>query len=310
MRYPLWLPFLKNWLTKYQKEMELAVISGKGGTGKSSVTAAFATAAGRLVVADCDVDAANLYLIFNPEHEEEQVYIGGHKAVVDHALCTVCGICESYCRFDAIAEIDNKIMISDTSCDGCFFCSRMCPMNAITMVRNERSRMYTGSFRNGIMVYGRLAPGEENSGKLVSMVRDEAKKAADETGMNIILLDGPPGIGCPVVSTITGADRIIIVTEPTMSGLEDLKRVFEVTQKFSGEVGIIINKSDLNEAMADRIEGWCAAQGIPLLGRLPYDRRVTEAMVEGKSVTEMFPDAEISNILNNIWNILITNGKE
>ena len=290
--------------------MELAVISGKGGTGKSSVTAAFATASGRLMVADCDVDAANLYLIFNPEHEEEQVYIGGYKAVVDHALCTVCGICESCCRFDAITEIDDKIMISDTSCDGCFFCSRICPMNAITMVRNERSRMYTGSFRNGMMVYGCLAPGEENSGKLVSMVRDEAKKAADETGMNIILLDGPPGIGCPVVSTVTGADRIIIVTEPTMSGLEDLKRVFEVTQKFSGEVGIIINKSDLNEAMADRIEGWCAVHGIPLLGRLPYDRRVTEAMVAGKSVPEMFPEAEISNILKDIWNKLITNGKE
>lgn len=183
-------------------------------------------------------------------------------------------------------------------------------MNAITMVRHEKSRMYSGSFRNGMMVYGRLAPGEENSGKLVSMVRDEAKKAAGETGMNIILLDGPPGIGCPVISTVTGVDKIVIVTEPTMSGLEDLKRVFEVTRKFSGEVGVIINKSDLNEAMADRIEGWCAAQGTPLLGRLPHDRRVTEAMVAEKSVTEMFPEAEISNILKDIWNKLITNGKE
>lgn len=290
--------------------MEVAVISGKGGTGKSSVTAAFATAGERLVVADCDVDAANLYLIFNPEHRKEQAYTGGHKAVVDHTLCTVCGICEGYCRFDAITKQDDRIVISETSCDGCFFCSRICPMGAITMVRSERSRMYSGSFRNGMMVYGRLAPGEENSGKLVSMVRDEAKKAAGETGMNIILLDGPPGIGCPVISTVTGVDRIVIVTEPTMSGLEDLKRVFEVTRKFSGEVGVIVNKSDLNEAMADRIEGWCAAQGISLLGRLPYDRRVTEAMIAGKSVTEMYPEAEISNTLTDIWNKLITNGKE
>ena len=290
--------------------MELAVISGKGGTGKSSVTAAFATAGESLVVADCDVDAANLYLVFNPAHDTEQAYIGGHKAVIDHTLCTACGICESYCRFDAITERGGKIIISETLCDGCFFCSRICPMSAITMVRSGKSRMYSGSFRNGMMVYGRLAPGEENSGKLVSMVRDEAKRVAREQGMSTILLDGPPGIGCPVISTVTGADSIVIVTEPTMSGLEDMKRVFEVAQKFSGEVGVIINKYDLNEAMADRIEGWCAAQGTSLLGRLPYDTRVTEAMVAGKSVTEMFPEAEISTILNTIWNKLTVNGKE
>ncbi len=290
--------------------MELAVVSGKGGTGKSSVTAAFATAGERIVVADCDVDAANLYLLFNPEHDTEQVYIGGYTAVVDHALCTVCGICESYCRFDAITEVDGKIMISETSCDGCFFCSRICPMDAITMVRSDRSRMYSGSFRNGKMVYGRLAPGEENSGKLVSLVREEAKRVATAQGMSTILLDGPPGIGCPVISTVTGVDRIIIITEPTMSGLEDMKRVHEVARKFTGDVGIIINKYDLNEAMADRIEGWCVAQGSALLGRLPYDRRVTEAMISGKSVTEMFPEAEISIILNEIWNKMTTNGKE
>jgi MinD superfamily P-loop ATPase len=290
--------------------MELAVISGKGGTGKSSITAAFATLGQELVVADCDVDASNLYLLFNPEHEKEVVYIGGHKAVVDNTLCTVCGICETYCRFDAITEVGGKIVISETSCDGCFFCSRLCPMGAITMVRSDRSRMYSGSFRNGVMVYGRLAPGEENSGKLVSMVRDEAKRVAAEKGMKNVLLDGPPGIGCPVISTVTGVDKIVIVTEPTMSGLADLKRVHEVARKFSGEVGIIINKYDLNEAMADRIEGWCAAQGSTLLGRLPFDRRVTEAMVAGKSITEMHPDIEISKKIIEIWNNLIANGKE
>ena len=281
--------------------MELAVISGKGGTGKSSITAAFATLGQELVVADCDVDAANLYLLFNPEHEKEVVYIGGHKAVVDNTLCTVCGICEGYCRFDAISEKEGKIVISETSCDGCFFCSRICPMRAIKMVRSDRSRMYSGSFRNGMMVYGRLAPGEENSGKLVSMVRDEAKRVAAEKGIKNVLLDGPPGIGCPVISTVTGVDKIVIVTEPTMSGLADLKRVHEVACKFSDEVGIIINKYDLNEAMADRIEGWCAAQGSTLLGRLHFDRRVTEAMVAGKSITEMHPETEISNSLMAIW---------
>lgn len=290
--------------------MELAVISGKGGTGKSSVTAAFATLGEQLVVADCDVDAANLYLLFNPEHESEVVYIGGHKAVVDHTLCTVCGICESYCRFDAIREVEGKIIISETSCDGCFFCSRICPVDAIEMVRSDRSRMYSGSFRNGRMVYGRLAPGEENSGKLVSMVREEAKRVAAENGMKTILLDGPPGIGCPVISTVTGVDRIVIVTEPTMSGLADLKRVHEVACKFTSEVGVIINKYDLNDAMADRIEGWCAAQGSAVLGRLPFDRRVTEAMVAGKSVAEMYPDTGISKTIEEIWNKITANGKE
>ncbi len=178
------------------------------------------------------------------------------------------------------------------------------------MVRSDKSRMYSGSFRNGMMVYGRLAPGEENSGKLVSMVRDEAKRVAAEKGMKTILLDGPPGIGCPVISTVTGVDRIVIVTEPTMSGLADLKRVHEVARKFTSEVGVIINKSDLNEAMADRIEGWCAAQGSTLLGRLPFDRRVTDAMVAGRSVVEMYPDTEISKAINRIWNKFLANGKE
>lgn len=290
--------------------MELAVISGKGGTGKSCVTAAFATMGERLVVADCDVDAANLYLLFDPEHDREMVYIGGHKAVIDYSLCTACGICESYCRFDAITETDGKIIISETSCDGCFLCSRICPEKAVKMERSDRSRMYSGSFRNGMMVYGRLAPGEENSGKLVNMVRDEAKRVASGKALSTILLDGPPGIGCPVISTVTGADKVVIVTEPTLSGLSDLKRVHEVACKFSTMVGVIINKYDLNEAMADRIEGWCAAQGTAFLGRLPFDKKVTGAMVAGKSITEMYPETEISKSLEVIWTKLISTGKE
>jgi MinD superfamily P-loop ATPase len=281
--------------------MELAVISGKGGTGKSSVTAAFATLADKLVVADCDVDAANLYLLFDPEHDREMAYTGGHKAVADLTKCTGCGICESHCRFDAITQESGKILISDTSCDGCFFCSRICPEGAIRMIRSDKSRMYSGSFRNGMMVYGRLAPGEENSGKLVNMVRDEAKRVAGENAMSFILLDGPPGIGCPVISTVTGTDRVVIVTEPTMSGLADLKRVHEVASGFSSRIGVIINKYDLNEAMADTIEEWCIAQGVAVLGRLAFDKRVTDAMVAGRSVTEMFPEAEISLRLRDIW---------
>jgi len=160
------------------------------------------------------------------------------------------------------------------------------------------------------MVYGRLAPGEENSGKLVNLVREEAKRLSEEKHLETVLLDGPPGIGCPVISTVTGVDRVVIVTEPTMSGLADLKRVHEVARKFTGDVGVIINKCDLNEAVADRIEGWCAANDSTVLGRLPFDPRVTEAMVAGKSITEMYPDIEISRTIRHIWNKLLSNGKE
>src|SRR4030042_7087889 len=224
--------------------MEIAIISGKGGTGKSSISAAFATLNGQVVVADCDVDAANLYLLFNPTHEEEIVYIAGHKAVINYNLCTTCGICESYCRFDAISVINSKVAISGISCDGCFLCSNICPENAIKMIQNDKSRMYSGSFRNGKMVYGRLAPGEENSGKLVNMVREKAKQVAKENNINTVILDGPPGIGCPVISTITGVDKVIIVTEPSISGLHDMKRTLEIIKKFGIEAFVIITEFD------------------------------------------------------------------
>lgn len=289
--------------------MEIAVISGKGGTGKSSISAAFATLNGGVVVADCDVDAANLYLLFNPTHEEEIVYIAGHKAVINYDLCTTCGICESYCRFDAISIINSRVVISRISCDGCFLCAHICPEKAISMVQNDKSRMYSGSFRNGKMVYGRLAPGEENSGKLVNMVREKAKQTAEENDLETIILDGPPGIGCPVISTITGVDKVVIVTEPTISGLHDMKRTVEIVQKFSLPAFVIINKYDLNSDMSDQIEDWCKQNRITIGGLLPFDKQMVEAMIMGKSITEFNPDNEISKKIKIIWN-KITNQKK
>jgi MinD superfamily P-loop ATPase len=289
--------------------MEIAIISGKGGTGKSSIAAAFATLNGKVVVADCDVDAANLYLLFNPTHEEEIVYIAGRKAVINYDLCTSCGICEKYCRFDAISVKDRKVVISALSCDGCFLCSHICPVNAIKMVQNDKSRMYSGSFRNGKMVYGRLAPGEENSGKLVNMVREKAKQTADENDLETIILDGPPGIGCPVISTITGVDKVIIVTEPTISGLHDMKRTLEVIQKFNFSAYVIINKYDLNSSMSGQIEEWCRQSGIVIAGKLAFNRQMTEAMVQGKSITEFNPDLDISKKIKIIWNKIVNQKK-
>ena len=287
--------------------MEIAVISGKGGTGKSSLSAAFATSGEKVVLADCDVDAANLYLLFNPVHEDEEVYISGHKATVDASKCTNCGLCIDYCRFDAITPGENLIKISDISCEGCFLCSRICPENAISMIPNDKSRMYSGSFRNGKMVYGRLAPGEENSGKLVNMVREKAKNIAKENGIETIILDGPPGIGCPVISTITGVDKVIIVTEPTISGLHDLQRATGIVTQSGRKPSIIINKWDLNASLTEQIKKWCADNNFHVEGILQFEPEMVESMVKGKSIIEHNPDNKVNKEIKRIWNNILNN---
>ncbi len=287
--------------------MEIAVISGKGGTGKSSISAAFATLSEKVVLADCDVDAANLHILFNPSHEEEQVYIGGQKAVIDYSNCTNCGICIDYCRFGAISSINEKVTISEILCDGCKLCARICPVNAISIVDSDKSRMYSGTFRNGKMVYGRLAPGEENSGKLVNIVRDKAKIIAKEENIDTIIIDGPPGIGCPVISTITGVDRVVIVTEATISAMQDLQRTIEITSKFNLKTCVIINKYDLNFEMSMNIERMCLKQNILIAGKLPFDMQIVDAMVKCKSIIEMNPYSETSNIIKNTYTKIIQN---
>ncbi len=285
--------------------MEIAIISGKGGTGKSSISAAFATLDGNVVLADCDVDAANLFLLFNPSTEEEEVYVAGHKAVINYSLCTGCGYCIDFCRFDAISSNNDMVVVSEVSCDGCFLCSHVCPEKAIDMIPNNKSRMYSGSFRNGKMVFGRLAPGEENSGKLVNMVRNKARKISEENGLEIIILDGPPGIGCPVISTITGVDRVVIITEPTISGLLDLQRAVGVSRKFNLPVYIIVNKFDLNFSMTLEIEKWCRNNGLVSAGRLGFDERMVTSMVMGKSIIEFDDNLEISKGIRKIWNRIL-----
>lgn len=286
--------------------MEIAVISGKGGTGKSSISAAFATLSGEVVLADCDVDAANLYLLFNPSHEEEEVYIGGQNAEIDYELCTNCQSCIDYCRFDAITLENDKVVISEVSCDGCFLCSRICPENAIEMIPNDKSRMYSGSFRNGKMIYGRLAPGEENSGKLVAMVRDKAKQVSKDNQLETIILDGPPGIGCAVIATITGVDKVVIVTEPSISGLHDMQRTLGVVKKFKIPAYVIINKFDLNPEMSRKIELWCNENGISQTWQLPFDKQIVESMVQGKSIIEYNSNLSISKQIDNIWQTILT----
>jgi MinD superfamily P-loop ATPase len=286
------------------KSMETAIISGKGGTGKSSISAAFATLGQKVVLADCDVDAANLYILFDPTHEQEEVYIAGQKAVIDYSLCLNCGLCKEYCRFGAIMFLDGRISIHEISCDGCRLCSRICPQHAISMVDNNKSRMYSGTFRNGKMVYGRLAPGEENSGKLVNIVREKARAVSKEHDIQNIIIDGPPGIGCAVISSITGTDNVVVVTEPTISGLIDLKRAIEITSKFNLKIWVLINKFDLNKELSDQIENYCVESNINFAGKLQFDPLVVEAMVKCKSIIEYAPESQISKQLIEIWNTI------
>lgn len=294
-----------NYSILFVRIMEIAIISGKGGTGKSCISAAFATLNSNIVLADCDVDAANLYLLFHPTHEKEKVFVSGHKAVIDKAICTNCGVCINYCRFDAIAELDGEVLINETSCDGCKLCARICPEQAISMVPEADSRMYSGTFRNGKMVYGRLSPGEENSGLLVDMVRKEAKKIAKANNLDTIILDGPPGIGCPVISTITGVDYVVIVTEPTISGLHDMKRTMEVTSKFKLTTSVIINKFDLNSEVAAQIENYCNEQNVQVIAKLPFDKLVVDAMLNRQSIIEFAPESNISKLITQAYGTII-----
>ncbi len=281
---------------------EIVILSGKGGTGKTSLSAAFATINSNTIVADCDVDAADLHLILQPVNYYDRNFTTGHKAVIEYTTCTNCGLCIDYCRFDAISFRSEKVTISETSCDGCKLCSRICPSHSIQMIPSDKSRWYAGNYRNGKMVHARLAPGEENSGKLVNVVREHAKKTAQETGWDTIIIDGPPGIGCAVISSITGTNKAIIVTEPTNSGFHDMKRVLEITANFKVKTYVVINKYDLNEAISEKIESWCVENDIPVIGKIIFDPEVVTAMINCLSITEWRPESETSKEIFSIYN--------
>jgi len=287
---------------------ELVVLSGKGGTGKTSVTASFAVLAEKAVLADCDVDAANLYLILQPKNSYEEVFIAGFKAVVNNDICINCGKCITYCRFEAISMIDGSVCISETSCDGCKLCTHVCPVEAIKMKPSNKSRWYIGTFRNGTMVHARLAPGEDNSGKLVSVVREVAIREACELENHTVIIDGPPGTGCPAISSVTGARMAVVVTEPTRSGLHDLKRILELISNFNVPVCVVINKFDLNKSMSDEIGLYCMESQVPVIGRIPFDPNIVLAMVHCKSIVEWAPDSpaskEIYSIYHSIFDML------
>lgn len=286
---------------------EIAILSGKGGTGKTSISAAFATIDKNMVVCDCDVDAANLYIVLQPVDNREEIFISGYKAEIDYDLCYNCGLCVDYCRFGAISHSNGRVEIIETSCDGCKLCSRICPAKAINMIPGNKSRWYSGCYRNGFMVHARLAPGEENSGKLVNIVREQSRKIASENDIDIIVIDGPPGIGCSAISTITGVNKVIVVTEPSMSGFHDLQRILELTAGFSVKSYVVINKYDLNPDLTRKIEEWCNTINISVIGKIPFDEQVVEAMLQCKSIVELKPDSPVSIEIKKIWSFVSLN---
>lgn len=281
---------------------ELVIISGKGGTGKTSVTASFAVLADRPVVCDCDVDAADLYLVLEPTIRERHEFESGHEAVIRQNDCTGCGICRDLCRFGAISNTVDTFSIDSVSCEGCGVCVRFCPEGAIDFPQQRCGQWFVSDTRCGPMVHARLGVAAENSGKLVSTVRREAKHLAEEENHKMVIVDGPPGIGCPVIASVTGASKVLIVTEPTVSGEHDLERVLSLTRHFQIPTAICINKWDINEEMTQKIEDKARSANASIAGRIRYDSSVTRAQIQKKAVVEI--DAPCADDIKQIWHHL------
>jgi len=298
---------------------QLVILSGKGGTGKTSVAAAFAHLASQsryadqIILADADVDAANLELVLQPQLLEEQDFKGGQVAVIDQDTCASCGDCVAVCRFDAIfphphplslrerGEMSEGYVVDPIACDGCAACVYQCPTGSITMQEQVVGKFYASEGRYGPLYHAHLFPGQENSGKLVTLVKQRARLGALDENRELVLVDGPPGIGCPVISATSGADLALIVAEPTVAGVHDMRRALQTVQHFGVRAMVCINKADLYPDGADEIELFCMNNGIQASGRIPFDLTVATAMVQGEPVTAFSPDAPASLAISVIW---------
>jgi len=286
---------------------ELVVISGKGGTGKTSIVASFAVLAQNAVLADCDVDAADLHLVLEPRIIQQSDFSGGSRARVRSADCTGCGQCVDVCRFDALGlsgpangDAERTAQVDPIGCEGCGVCAHVCPVDAIDFKPAINGQWYLSETRCGAMVHARLGIAEENSGKLVTLVRSEASKLAKQRGLDLVVIDGSPGVGCPVIASITGSNVVLIVSEPTLSGWHDLRRVADLTHHFGIETLVAINKWDLNEDLAKQMEAQARERGLKVVGRVRYDVAVTHAQVARKSVVEHASNGAASDI-RQLW---------
>jgi len=280
---------------------QITIISGKGGTGKTTIVGSFAALAENKVIADCDVDAPDLHLLLHPEIIKREEFKGLKVAVMDKTLCTECGTCEETCRFNAIALTeDSGYAVNPARCEGCGACVFSCPQEALTLKERVSGYAFISKTNYGTMAHAQLNIAEETSGKLVTVVRNHAQQVAEKEQRELILIDGAPGIGCPVIASLTGVDLALIVTEPTMSGLHDLERILDVTSHFGIGSVVCINKYDINEENSGRITEFCRQRGIEVVGNIPYDPVVTEAMVAGKPVVE-FSEGKVSEAIKEVW---------
>ncbi len=277
---------------------QLTVVSGKGGTGKTVLAACFAMLAQPAVVVDCDVDAANLHLLLHPSVKEHHLFSGGSVAFKDRERCTACGRCLESCRFGAITA---SLEIDQIRCEGCGFCVRVCPEQALILKPVTNGEWYVSETRFGPMVHARLGIAEENSGKLVSLIRKRAQEVALLTGAEYVIADGPPGIGCPVIASITGADLVLGVAEPTLSGIHDLKRLAGVVARFGIKMCCVVNKYDINQVNTTILEKWCQGNSIEVVGKIPYEETVTKALVMGKTVLE-YNQSQVAKEIGKVWN--------
>lgn len=282
---------------------EITVISGKGGTGKTTFTANLASLLDNIIIGDCDVDAPNLHLLLIPKNNSEEIYKGAKLAVKNEKLCIDCGKCYQSCRFNAVSSGDFKI--KDLKCEGCGVCVEVCPTGALKLKEIETGTIYEAETDFGEMVHARLIPGADTSGKLVSEVKKKASKKGKESNADWVLIDGSPGIGCPVIASLTGADMALLVTEPTLSGFADLKRVIEVVQHFNIPAGLVINKFDLNLEITDKIEEYCKKEDIELMTKIPYSRVIVESLKKGELFVDN--DKDLKNRMLKVKEILVNN---
>ncbi len=278
---------------------ELLVISGKGGTGKTSVTASFAVLAGKAVLADCDVDAADLHLLLSPDIKERHPFFSGREAIIRQQDCTGCNICAELCRFDAVREVEGKYRIDPVGCEGCGVCVRFCPAKAIDFPERLCGEWMISDTRCGPMVHAQLGVAAENSGKLVSTVREQALAVAVEKEIPLVISDGPPGIGCPVIASLSGVSLALVVTEPTVSGLHDLQRVLALARHFSVPAAVCVNKWDINPQQTEKIESAAKAAGAEIAGRIRYDRSVTQAQLQQKAAVEF--ESAVADDIRKVW---------
>ena len=276
---------------------QIVIISGKGGTGKTVIAGAFAALAKSKVMADCDVDAADLHLLLQPDIKERYEFRSGKTALIDKEKCIACGKCIEVCRFNAISK---DFSVDPISCEGCAFCSFACPEGAVTMEENISGEWFISDTRFGPLVHAKLGIAEENSGKLVSLVRKQAKELAEKRGADWVIVDGAPGIGCPVIASLSGIDCAVVVTEPTLSGLHDADRVIGVAKHFGIVTKLIVNKHDLNSDMTRKIKRYCKDNKIDVVGIIPFDRSMVEAMVEGKTIIE-YSNGKTKKEIIKIW---------